>query len=133
MNFIQSVAAYIVAWGVIVGVGLNIGLTVAVDKALNDWFINKRGFAQGTKFALIGVGGIILIPIVTALVAAYGWRITCFIWGCVLLVCAPVTMLFVRQKRPEYYGFLPDGVKTDIDFKTRRYTDHCTWSRYWEP
>lgn len=115
MKFIHSVATYLVAWGVIVGVGLNIGLTIAVDKAINDWFINKRGLAQGTKFALIGVGGVIVIPIVTALVEAYGWRTMCFIWGCLMLLCAPVCLLFVKQKRPEYYGFLPDGFRTELD------------------
>lgn len=120
MNYIRTVGAYIVVWGVMVGVGLNIGLTVAVDKAINDWFISKRGLAQGTKFSLIGVGGIILIPIVTALVAAHGWRITCLIWGCLILVCAPVSLLFVRQKRPEYYGFLPDGVRPETDSEIRR-------------
>ena len=117
MNFIGSVASYIMVWGVMVGVGLNIGLTVAVDKAISDWFIHKRGFALGTKFALMGLGGILLIPLVTALVAAYGWRLTCLIWGCLILSCAPVTFFFVRQKRPEYYGFLPDGIEMDMDFR----------------
>ena len=54
--------------------GLNIGLTVAVDKALNDWFIFKRGLAQGTKFGLIGVGSAIVLPIVTLLVTKTGGR-----------------------------------------------------------
>jgi len=115
MNFIRSVVAYIAVWGVMVGVGLNIGLTVAVDKAINDWFINRRGLAQGTKFSLIGVGGMIVIPIVTVLVTAHGWRITCLIWGCLMLLCAPLCLLFVRQKRPEYYGLLPDGARSEID------------------
>ncbi|MFC1820728.1 MFS transporter [Thermodesulfobacteriota bacterium] len=109
MSFITTVWAYFIVWGVIIGVGLNIGLTVAVDKTLNDWFVNKRGVALGIKFSLIGVGGVLSLPIVTWLVMTYGWRVSCLVWGCVMFVCAPITMIFVRQKRPEYYGFLPDG------------------------
>jgi len=111
MNFINSVMTYMIVWGLIIGVGLNIGLTVAVDKALNDWFIAKRGLAQGTKFALIGVGSIIVLPIVTFLVTQFGWRTTCLIWGCFMLTCSPLALVFVRQKRPEFYGLLPDGIK----------------------
>ena len=115
MNFITTVGAYIIAWGVLTGVGLNIGLTVAVDKTLNDWFVNKRGLAQGTKFALIGVGGVMVLPIVTWLVAWQGWRMTCLIWAVILLAGAPFTLIFVKQKRPEFYGMLPDGAQRESD------------------
>jgi len=114
MYFINSVGAYIVVWGLLIGVGFNIGLTIAVDKTLNDWFISKRGLAQGTKFSLIGVAGVVALPVVTWLVAAHGWRFTCLIWGCVMFVCAPIILIFVKQKRPEYYGLLPDGAKSDL-------------------
>jgi MFS family permease len=109
MNFVNCLWQYIIVWGIFIGVGLIIGLTVAVDKALNDWFILKRGLAQGTKFALIGVGSVIVLPVVTLLVTSFGWRITCLIWGCLMLACSPLALIFVKQRRPEYYGLLPDG------------------------
>jgi len=118
MNFISTVWSYIIVWGLIIGVGLNIGLTVAVDKSVNDWFINKRGLAMGTKFALIGVVVVALLPIVTWLVTTQGWRMTCLIWGVIMLVSSPFTLIFVKQNRPEHYGLLPDGIKTDSDPKT---------------
>jgi MFS family permease len=117
MNFIATTAQYLVVWGVFVGMGLNIGLTVAVDKSLADWFVLKRGLAQGTKFALIGVGGLTALPVVTLLVTHFGWRTTCLIWGCLLLSLSPLALVFVHQRRPEHYGLLPDGAdapeKTD--------------------
>jgi OFA family oxalate/formate antiporter-like MFS transporter len=115
MNFITGVGSYIIAWGVLTGIGLNIGLTIAVDKALNDWFIEKRGMAQGTKFGLIGVAGVVLVPIVTWLVTWQGWRITCLLWGIMMLAGIPLIAVFVKQKRPEYYGMLPDGARADAD------------------
>ena len=111
MNFITEVWHYYVAWGVLIGMGLNIGLTVAVDKAITNWFIRRRGLAQGIKFALIGVFTIIVLQIVNSLVLSQGWRTTCLIWGMVMFVCIPFAFVFVRPQRPEYYGMLPDGAE----------------------
>jgi cyanate permease len=57
----------------------------------------------------MGLCQIAVVPIVTWLVIGEGWRQTCLIWAVVMSVGIPVTLLFVRSKRPEYYGLLPDG------------------------
>jgi len=111
MNFITEVWHYYVAWGVLIGMGLNIGLTLAVDTALTNWFIRRRGLAQGIKFALIGVFTIIVLQFVNSLVLSQGWRITCLIWGIVMFASVPFAFVFVRPQRPEYYGMLPDGAE----------------------
>ena len=109
MYFVNSVWAYYVIWGGITAIGLNLSLTIAVDKALADWFIKKRGLAFGTRFAIIGICGVIALPLITYLVDTQGWRMTSLIWGIIMLVGVPFSWYFVRQKRPEYYGLLPDG------------------------
>jgi len=111
MNFIATTTQYILVWGIMIGMGLNIGLTVAVDKSLNDWFVLKRGLAQGTKFGLLGVGGLAALPVVALLVTHLGWRMTCLVWGLLLFGLSPLILIFVRQKRPEHYGLLPDGAE----------------------
>ena len=113
MYFIHSVWSYFVVWGFLIGTGINLGLTVTVDKTVINWFIQKRGLAQGIKFSLLSLGGIIAVPVVTWLVGLHGWRITCVIWGVVLLSCAPLVLFFVKTKRPEHYNMLPDGKKVD--------------------
>jgi len=111
MNFVTEVWQYYVAWGVLIGFGLNIGLTVACDKMINDWFIRRRGLAQGIKFGLISVFGIIVIQIITPLVELKGWRFTCLVWGFVVLAAIPFAYWLIKPRRPEYYGFLPDGAE----------------------
>jgi MFS family permease len=77
MNFINSPWAYYVVWGVMVAIGNNLALTIAVDKALTNWFIRKRGLALGIRFVIIGICGVIVLPIMTWLVTDHGWRTTC--------------------------------------------------------
>ncbi|MEW6185926.1 MAG: MFS transporter [Thermodesulfobacteriota bacterium] len=113
MYFIRSEWMYFIAWGILAGFGINLGLTVTIDKTLTNWFVRKRGLALGLKFTFIGLGGVILLPIVGQLFSAYGWRITCLIWSAVMLSCIPFIALFVKQKRPEHYGLLPDGARME--------------------
>ncbi|MFC2011259.1 MFS transporter [Chloroflexota bacterium] len=113
MNFINSLWSFYLVWGITIGFGLNLAHTIAVDKALANWFVRKRGLAIGTRFVLIGIGGVIALPVVTWLVTTYGWRITCLVWGGVMLAGIPLLWLFVKQNRPEYYGLLPDGAAVE--------------------
>jgi MFS family permease len=114
MNFVTREWQYYVAWGVFIGFGLNIGLTVACDKMINDWFLRRRGLAQGIKFGLISVIGIALIQIITPLVDVKGWRFTCLIWGIMVLAAIPLAYLLIKPRRPEYYGLLPDGAEVSL-------------------
>jgi len=100
---------YYVYWGILVGIGQNLGLTIAIDKSLSDWFIARRGLAFGVRFTIIGLGQIAVVPIVTALVLRFDWQLTCLSWAFVMMVCIPVTLIFIKSRRPEHYGLLPDG------------------------
>jgi MFS family permease len=115
MNFITEVWHYYVAWGVLIGLGLNIGLTVAVDKKINDWFIRRRGLALGIKFALISLFGIIVVQAVNPLINIQGWRFVCLLWGIIMFASVPFAFMLIKPKRPEYYGLLPDGAELSQD------------------
>ncbi|MFC1909396.1 MFS transporter [Chloroflexota bacterium] len=111
MYFITEGWHYFIAWGLLLGMGINVGTTITVDKAINDWFLRRRGLAMGIKFALIGVFGIVVLQAITPLVLSQGWRMTCLIWGMVMFASIPFAFTFVRKEGPEYYGLLPDGAK----------------------
>ncbi len=132
MKFIASPWAYYVVWGVIVAMGNNLALTIAVDKALTNWFIKKRGLALGIRFVIIGICGVVVLPIISWLLTTEGWRTTCLIWAGVMFTGVPLSWYFVKQKRPEYYGLLPDGTtvesasETDIDAMIDKGVEYAT-------
>ena len=117
MRYITDVWHYYVVWGVLVGIGMNIGLTVAVDKALANWFVRRRGMAQGIRFSILSLFQIIALQMTTPLVLASGWRVTNFIWGFILMAFIPLVLFLIREGRPEQYGLLPDGA--DIDYSRK--------------
>ncbi len=110
MNFIGSLWAFLIVWGVIVSTGNNIASTGPPRVAISNWFVKKRGLALSIKEIFDGLGGILVLPLVALLIATQGWRMTCVIGGVVMwLVGLPLVWLFLKQHRPEYYGLLPDG------------------------
>jgi len=110
MNFIGSLWAFYLVWGLALGMGINIALSLPIDKALTNWFVKKRGAALGIKNVMSGFSGVLVLPLIAWMIVAYGWRSTCFIGGVVMLLAGiPLTLLFLKQQRPEYYGLLPDG------------------------
>jgi len=120
MNYINSAWAYYVVWGAIMGIGHSLGLTVAIDTMLTNWFVSKRGRAFSVKFAIIGLISVIVLPIIGLLVTTQGWRTTSLIWAGLMFASIPPALYFVRQKRPEYYGLLPDGAKIEPGIETDR-------------
>jgi len=113
MNFINSLWTFYIVWGIILGTGINIGLEIPVDKAIANWFVKKRGIALSVRWLFTGLAGLVLL-FVAWLISAQGWRMTCVIGGLgIWFVGLPLAWLLVRPRRPEYYGLLPDGTKTE--------------------
>jgi len=81
---------------------------LSVTTLINNWFIDKRGFATGLAFAGSGVSAAIMTPVLTYVVENFGWRMgyrAAALGGfCVLLPA----VLLIRIK-PEDKGQVPYG------------------------
>jgi MFS family permease len=75
---------------------------------LPNWFVRRRGLAMSLAFSGVGVGSIILLPWLGALIGDAGWRTACWTLGLIVLgVLAPLNLLL--RRRPEDLGLAPDG------------------------
>ena len=114
MYFVNSLWAYYLIWGALLGTGANVALSVPVDTAIANWFVRKRGTALSIKWMFSGLSGVVALPLIAWMITTQGWRMTCVIGGLVMLVVGlPLAWFCLRQRRPEYYGMLPDGAKTE--------------------
>jgi MFS family permease len=94
--------------GVLVGSGTNCLGYTAQALFLPHWFVRRRGLAMSLAFSGVGVGAILVLPWLHALIGRAGWRTAC--WALGLLVralLAPLNLLL--KQRPEELGLAPDG------------------------
>lgn len=109
MYFINRAWNYYLVWA-LASLGFNLGLSLPLDAAVANWFVKKRGLAISIMRALVGLCGVTVVPIVAWLLGIVGWRLTLVIAGLSLwLVGLPLSWFFIKPRRPEYYGLLPDG------------------------
>ena len=115
MNFVDSLWAFYLVWGIMVGTGMQLSSGIPINTAIANWFVKKRGKALGTRMM---ASGVFALPLVTWLIVTRGWRTACVAGGLViLLVGLPLIWFFVRQHRPEYYGLLPDGATIEAELQ----------------
>lgn len=94
--------------GAAVGGGVNCLAYTAQALYLTNWFVRRRGLALSIAFSGVGIGSIVLLPWLEALIAGAGWRAACATLGVlVVVVLAPLNLLL--RYRPQDLGLAPDG------------------------
>lgn len=82
---------------------------LVTNTVLAKWFIRMRGRAMGIAATGVSVSGMIFVPLVTYLIANYGWRRALLVIGVTIWVVAFVPAVIFVRRRPEDMGLLPDG------------------------
>jgi MFS family permease len=83
--------------GVLVGAGANLMSFTAQSLFLPNWFVRRRGMAISIAFSGVGVGAIILLPWLQAIISRDGWRASCRAMGLLVLVVVGPLNLLVRR------------------------------------
>jgi len=102
----NSLTTYYVAF-VVLATGAGACGSLVLNTAVAQWFKRKVGIAMGLTTAGIGMGGL-LVPVMAWLINQYQWRMAMVILGIGNLLIISALSLVIRR-RPEQYGWLPDG------------------------
>jgi MFS family permease len=91
--------------------GVTVAATTLVpaQTLITLWFNKKRGRAMGFTLMGIGLGGLILPPLVAWLIQQVGWRQTYQITAAATLVLLLPPLLLVLKDKPSDIGEVPDG------------------------
>ncbi|MFC1971614.1 MFS transporter [Chloroflexota bacterium] len=92
----------------IISIGSNAGFFHPVSAAINSWFIRYRGVTFGIISAAIGLGGVIMAPVLSYFTLQYSWR-TAAVFAGVVIITVSVPLAFLIYRSPEERGLLPDG------------------------
>ena len=80
----------------------------------NTWFIRKRARAITINSAAFSLGGVLIAPVLSVLVQAWGWRWGAAIAG-ILFLLVGVPLCSTIRRSPESMGLLPDGDAPSLD------------------
>lgn len=97
--------------GLLVGIGANCMSYSVHSQFLPNWFVRNRALAIGIAFSGVGVGSILILPWLQALILHEGWRAACWKLGLIaVVILLPINLLVAKS--PESLGLLPDGERT---------------------
>lgn len=99
--------------GTLAGIGTCLYGSIPIAVLTSNWFHEKKGTATGLAFAGTGAASALLSPIVSNVIASYGWRMG-YRMISLLILCTviPVTVFLIRVT-PEEMGLLPYGEKKE--------------------
>lgn len=85
------------------------GTRLLISIVITNWFTLKQGLAVAVALSGSGLGGAILSPVVSTLIATFGWRTAFLVLAAVCFVVAfPITVAVFRT-RPSDLGLEPYG------------------------
>ncbi|MFK7829055.1 MAG: MFS transporter [Congregibacter sp.] len=101
---------YWLFFGATCGLGYSLGGVIPVQSVVTYWFKRRKPLAMSIVLCASGVGSVLSIPILNAIVANFegNWRMGWYFVAGTTIVSAFIALLFVRNK-PEDLGQLPDG------------------------
>lgn len=106
--FMEKPWQLVLIWGIIIGLGSGLFLTVLSPYIANQWFEKKRGLALGILTASTATGQLILLPLLAVMVESYSWK-----WAMGLILILSVIMLAIillfMKNSPQEVGLLPYG------------------------
>ena len=108
MSQLNAVWQLYLFYGVIVGIGVAGTAHPPIMSTVTRWFVRRRALVTGIVSASMGIGTMIIVPLVTRFISAYGWRNSFIIVGIMALVVFILAGQFLRRD-PSQMRQLPYG------------------------
>jgi len=130
--FVNSGLQAVMAFGVVVGIGVIAGSTNTAQAGVARWFVKRRALALAILYSSNSFGGVTAAPILDRIITAAGgnWRMGWWLIALLACVSAAIAVIFVKE-RPSDLGQLPDGgaslkPATTKSVKSTRFGVHVT-------
>lgn len=84
-----------------VGVGTGLAGLVAANTVASNWFVKRTSLAMSVATGSGGMGGLVLVPIITLLISGIGLQHTYLVLFVLMLVLGVVVPMLIVRNRPE--------------------------------
>ncbi|MGG0286993.1 MFS transporter [Peribacillus butanolivorans] len=110
--FMEHEWQLILIWGIIIGLGSGLFLTVLSPYVANRWFEKRRGLAVGILTASTATGQLVLLPVLAIIIENYSWRWAIGLIMVLSLFMLAIILLFMKNT-PKEVGILPYGLEEE--------------------
>ncbi len=110
LSQVDSYVSFLIVYLAVISLAHAGGFMHAPMVLINTWFIRHRARAITVSSSAFGLGGVLVAPILSVIVQAWGWRWGAAIAGVLFLIVGIPLSLTIRRS-PESMGLLPDGDK----------------------
>jgi MFS family permease len=97
-----------IIWGVMIGLGSGVFLTVLSATVANKWFEKRKGMVVGLLMSSTAAGQMVFLPLLSSIIEASSWRMALMIFIILGLVMIPA-IIFLMKDDPAEMGLLPFG------------------------
>jgi len=98
------------AYGFLFGLGGSLCGMLALTTVVNNWFVRKRPLALSILLTAGGLGGLVMVSFIMALINRFGWRSAYLVIAALILLLLVLLPARLLVNRPEDVGQAPDGV-----------------------
>jgi MFS family permease len=109
-TIVDTVMLAILAFGLLVGIGVATGAIIAAQAGVARWFVRRRALAFSLLYSAGAIGGFVAPPVLSA-IATGGpgqWRLGWWLIAALSVVAALIAIATVRE-HPADLGQAPDG------------------------
>lgn len=139
-SYITAIWHLYLFFGVLISLGINTLSFTPHMSIIPKWFVRKRGLACGLVLSGIGLGSMVLTPLIQFTIYTVGWRLSLQSLACITLVMVvPLTAIF-QCGSPREVGQYPDnldqeyGGSAQAELKrVREKTSRLDPSSQWSP
>jgi MFS family permease len=105
MSFTTAAWQILALYGLLAPIALCLSTATPSNALISRWFVRRRGLALGLSAFGIGMAGVVLPPLVAALLPTAGWRLIWRVGGLLLAAAVtPAVVLVIRDRPSEREG-----------------------------
>lgn len=102
-----------IIWGVMIGLGSGVFLTVLSATVANRWFEKRRGMVVGLLMSSTAAGQMVFLPLLSSIIEASSWRSALMVFIILGLIMIPIIAIWMRNE-PAEKGLLPFGATETV-------------------
>lgn len=107
----RSPVTFLLAFGVLMSIGLSFTSPVALTPVISRWFTRRRGMALFFLSTGSMAGIAVMTPALTFAIGSAGWRATLLGFAAVFAVfTVPVALFIIRDTAPPHTDLLPEQI-----------------------